>query len=134
MNPNLEIDLVRILDEAGRNPFKWGWNDCNTLALQWLDKLQDRGWLDRVRGTYSNLREAKKIASELPQWSEGLLAEGWTEISQQEASVGDLAVVSDRFYDRVHIVMGAYMVSMHESEGMVKIPLDSVEARYFRIL
>ena len=134
MNPTLEIDLVRILDEAGRKPFAWGLNDCNTLALTWLDKLQDRGWLDRVKGKYSNLKEAAKFASKLPNWADGLLAEGWTEISPLEASVGDLAVVSDRFYDRVHIVMGSYMVSLHESEGMVKIPLDSVEARYFRIL
>lgn len=134
MIPALEIELVRILDQAGRKPFAWGWNDCNTLALEWLDKLQDRGWLKRVRGKYSNLKEAVKFASELPKWTDGLLAEVWTEIAAQEASVGDLAVVSDRLYDLVHIVMGGYMVSLHESEGMVKIPLDSVEARYFRIL
>lgn len=133
MNPALEIDLVQMLDEAGRQPFKWGWNDCNTLALAWLDKLQDRGWLKRVQGKYSNLKEAAKFASELPKWTDGLLAEGWIEITAQEASVGDLVVVSDRLYDRVHIVMGSFMVSIHETEGMVKIPLASIEARYFRI-
>lgn len=134
MIPALEIELVRILDQAGRKPFAWGWNDCNTLALEWLDKLQDRGWLKRVQGKYSNLKEAAKFAAELPNWCDGLLAEGWTEIAAQESCVGDLAVVSDRLYDCVHIVMGGYMVSLHQSEGMVKIPLDSVEARYFRIL
>jgi hypothetical protein len=134
VNPSQEIELVHLLDQAGRKPFIWGWNDCNTLALEWLDKLQDRGWLKRVQGKYSNLKEAAKFAAELPNWCDGLLAEGWTEIEAPTASVGDLAVVSDRLYDRVHIVMGGYMVSLHESAGMVKIPLDSVEARYFRIL
>jgi len=126
------MELINILDRAGRHPFQWGINDCNTLCLEWLDKLQDRGWLDRVKGKYSNVREAAKFASELPKWTDGLLAEGWIEITAQEASVGDLGVVSDRLYDRVHIVMGSFMVSIHETEGMVKIPLASVEARYFR--
>ena len=134
MNPSLEIELVQMLDEAGRKPFKWGFNDCNTLALQWLDKLQNRGWLDRVKGKYSDLRGAIKMASELPNWCDGLVEEGWTEITQQEATVGDLAVVSDKHYDMVHIVMGSFMVSIHETEGMVKIPLDAVQARYFRII
>jgi hypothetical protein len=133
VNPSLEIALVQMLDEAGRKPFKWGWNDCNTLALQWIDKLQNRGWLNRVQGKYSNPKQAARFASELPKWADGLLAEGWEEIDGSMASVGDLGVVSDRFYDRVHIVMGGFMVSLHESDGMVKIPLDSVEARFFRI-
>jgi hypothetical protein len=133
MNPAQEIELVNLLDQAGRKPFSWGLNDCNTLALKWLDKLQGSNWLARVEGTYSDFRGAVKKAAELPNWCDGLLAEGWTEIAVSEASVGDLGVVSSKHYDMVHIVMGAYMVSIHESEGMVKIPLDSVEARYFRI-
>lgn len=134
MNPSMEMELINILDRAGRHPFQWGMNDCNTLCLEWLDKLQDRGWLERVKGKYSNVREAAKFASQQPKWVDMLSDEGWQEISRQDASVGDLAVFSDKHYDRVHIVMGAYMVSLHETDGMVKIPLDAVKTRYFRIL
>lgn len=132
MNPTMEITLINMLDLAGEKPFEWGQNDCNTLALEWLDRVSDTNWLEKVKGTYSDRKTAIKVASELPKWADGLLEEGWVEVHREDSTVGDIAIVESKHYDMGHIVMGAHMVSLHETDGMVKIPLDAVEARFFR--
>jgi hypothetical protein len=132
MSPAQEAQLIKLLDMAGRRRFQWGINDCNTLALEWLDKVQNKGWLKRVWGKYDDAKGAIKVARSLPRWCDGLVEEGWIEIPHTQASVGDLAVMEDKHFDRVHIVLGPHVVSVHESLGMVKIPLGSIPMRFFK--
>jgi hypothetical protein len=132
VNATQEIRLINILDQAGERPFEWGQNDCNTLALEWLDAINGTNWIKKVKGSYSDKKSAIVRASQLPKWSDGLVDEGWVEITPNEATVGDIAIVDGKHYDMAHIVMGSHAVSLHETDGMVKIPLDTIEARFFR--
>lgn len=131
MTPKIEIDLIHILDRAGSQPFAWGTNDCNTLALEWLDRLQGSQWLKRVKGTYNDLRGAIRVAKSLPRWTDGLIEEGWTEIKKEQATIGDLAVVSGKSYDIIYIVEGSTVIGLVEDGEIVRKPIDTLEARFF---
>jgi hypothetical protein len=131
MEPGLELYLVQILNRAATQPFAWGRNDCNTLALTWVDHLCGTHYLGTVLNSYCCAKSAIQYAQSMPRWCNGLSELGWHEIPRNEARQGDLAVVEDERFDRVHIVTGRHVVSVDETLNFVRLEIDALPGARF---
>ena len=124
MTPAEELYLVQILNQARDHAFAWGRNDCNTLGLTWVDFLCGTNYLSTTRGSYCDARSAIKYAKSMPRWCQGLSELGWFEVGFSGTRQGDLAVIEDEAFDRVHIVTGRHVVSLDEANGYVRHPIE----------
>ena len=133
MNPQDEIRLLQILDDANA-PFAWGQNDCNTLGFAWVDYRCGTYWIARIRGKYSNAREAALFAAEYPRWSEILSDLGWTKVNPLLATTGSVVVVPDRWWDCVHLLHGGYVHSVDTERGFISAPVVALaNAEFWRL-
>lgn len=98
MTPDVQNRLLKYMDDAQKQPLRWGRNDCILFAMNGLEKAfkEDFG-MDNIRGCYDGPRSAFKFMSSLPgedfvdvvgKWVE---AYGFVEVG--EPQFGDLACI-----------------------------------------
>lgn len=56
-----EAALNEIIQSRTVTPFKWGEHDCCLFAADCVEAMTGRDYADKLRGSYKNAAEAKKV-------------------------------------------------------------------------
>ncbi|QDP48589.1 MAG: hypothetical protein Unbinned4234contig1002_15 [Prokaryotic dsDNA virus sp.] len=111
-----ELEIIKFAEKEYKTPFKWGVNDCNTLILKFLDEIYGWDVLDIAFERYSNRKEAIKLQKELPTLTEVCLNNGARKIPPSRARMGDILIISKRYFELGHICLGSKVLSVIEEE------------------
>lgn len=95
MKNNLRHITTAFANAKLLTPFEWGQNDCNTLALEFIDIMLPNipSITKDVQGKYSNRYEARKFYRDFKwRWSDYLLSLGFEKVEPLFFQPGDLHI------------------------------------------
>lgn len=126
-----DIALVEFTDQRLGQPFGWGENDCNILALEWADLLRDAHYADEIRGRYHSERSAVKFQKRHGVRVSGLLEQwGAVRVMRGFERIGDIVIAAAAAFDYCHIVAGRRLLSSGPDFGGVCLLPFVIEQEY----
>tara|TARA_B100000497_G_C7668191_1_gene403015 strand:+ start:808 stop:1221 length:414 start_codon:yes stop_codon:yes gene_type:complete len=118
---NLKIWLMQHQPDD----FKWGWTDCNTYIVEYVDWLTDSDYISDVRGKYFDARSAFKFTRDYKQLDVGVEEAGFEQV--EEYATGDIVTYAKHGFVCGHIVAYDYVHSMDVDYGYMCIPADRID-------
>ena len=118
-----QMFLSRLLHEVQKHPFQWGVNDCNTLAVEWMDRVSNSDVLSSIEGKYRSFSEAIKFYEEFPSWQAILHTLGWDQVDTVRN--GDLILRQGKSFVFAHIFLGGLAYSVDRHKGLVAGTFDN---------
>ena len=112
-----QMFLSRLLGEVRNQPFAWGMNDCNTLAILWMDRVSNSDVLLSVEGQYHSFSEAVKFYKDFPSWRSILDTLGWEQVTTLRN--GDLILRQGKSFVFAHIFLEGLGYSIDRHKGLV---------------
>lgn len=108
------LELVRFARERRGRPFAWGKDDCNTLALEWLDRITGRhDARELALGLYHSAAGAAAHCERLQIRLEDVLrARGAVAVDPRFLHAGDFLLQGQpgEPWQRAHVYMGGGQV------------------------
>lgn len=95
MKSNLRHTTTAFANSKLLTPFEWGQNDCNTLALEFIDILLPdiKSITDTVKGKYTNRYEARAFYRNFKwRWIDYLEHIGFEQVEPLFFQAGDLHI------------------------------------------
>tara|TARA_R110000744_G_scaffold244960_4_gene361726 strand:- start:463 stop:891 length:429 start_codon:yes stop_codon:yes gene_type:complete len=117
----LHLFLMKYQNEE----FVWGWKDCNTFVVEYVDYLKATTIYTEVQGKYFNIKSAIKFVRNYKCLNVGLKEQGFTEVSQ--AQDGDIITYPKFGFVCGHIVGYGRVHSMEVDAGYIAVPLSKVD-------
>ena len=117
----LHLFLMKYQNEN----FVWGWKDCNTFIVEYVDYLKDTSIYDEVRGKYFNIKSAIGFVRKYKCLNVGLDEQGFTEVTT--AQDGDIITYPKFGFVCGHIVGYGRVHSMEVDAGYVAVPMNAVD-------
>lgn len=109
--------LSRMLGEVQLQPFAWGMNDCNTLAVSWMDRVSNSDVLCAIEGNYTSFSEAVTFYKNFPSWRSILDTLGWGQVTTLRN--GDLILRQGKSFVFAHIFLEGLGYSVDRHKGLV---------------
>lgn len=104
--------------------FVWGWKDCNTYIVEYVDWLNNSQTLREVRGKYWDARSAFKFTRDYKKLNVGISEAGFTQ--ETELQDGDIITYEKNGFVCGHIYAYNRVHSMDPVSGYVCIPIAGV--------
>ena len=104
--------------------FNWGWNDCNTFIVKYVDLVKGTKIINEVRGKYWDARSAFRFTRDYKKLDAGLEEQGFTQA--EELQDGDIITYEKLGFVCGHIYAFNRMHSMDMDSGYMSIPADRV--------
>ena len=121
-----ELKVIQFAEKEYKKPFEWGKNDCNTLVLNYLDKIYLSDTFIKIAyKKYSSLKEAIKFQKEYEvRLTNFCLGLGLKKIPANKARTGDILIIEEKNFEIGHICLGSLVLSVviDETTDMAKIP------------
>lgn len=124
------MEIIRPLSlyiaEKRHVPFAWGQHDCNTLIVEWHDRLMKSNWLNDVRGHYNcKLGAIRFYKTKLDCYT-------WFEhagyVQAIRARSGDILIDGINAW----LVLGSYAYTVQEGGALTRKPLREIDAEIWR--
>lgn len=133
MTPSDEVYLIQMLDKSALQKFKWGQNDCNTLCVEWVDRVCGTDYLSRVKNHYKTKKGAVKFYHNFVQWVSELKELGWQEVEQPQT--GDLVLHIDKHFVYAHVFASGKLFSVDPKQGLITgLPVPDAEYTIMRFV
>lgn len=131
MNNKDEIYLIKMLDKYSFIDFKWGQNDCNTLCVEWVDRVCGTDYISRIKNHYHSKKGAIRFYRDFVQWVSELKKLGWIEVVQPQT--GDLVLHNDKAFVFAHIFASGKLYSVDPEKGLVAgLPVPDIDYTVMR--
>lgn len=118
--------LGLYLAEKRHVPFAWGENDCNTLVVEFHDKLHGTNYLELLYKKYTTRMGAIRFVRKTLNAETWFAEAGYERVNTPKT--GD--VLSDGF--AAWLVFGFHAYTIHENGTLVRQPLDGMDAEIWR--
>jgi hypothetical protein len=126
-----EIYLIQLLDKTALTAFKWGQNDCNTLCVEWVDRVCGTDYLSRIKNNYQTKKGAVRFYRGFVEWMTELKELGWQEVEKPQT--GDLVLHLDKSFVFAHVFVSGKMFSVDPEKGLVAgLPVPDVDYKVMR--
>jgi hypothetical protein len=123
--------LELYLSQHSTGEFEWGWNDCNTFIVEYVDYLKDTQIISQVRGKYYDARSAFRFTRDYKKLDQGLEDEGFVVVDTLED--GDIVTFEKSGFVCGHIYAYNRMHSMDVDLGYMTIPSDQINLAHPRL-
>ena len=107
-----------------QNEFKWGWNDCNTFIVKYVDLVKGSNIITEVRGKYWDARSAFRFTRDYKKLDAGLIEAGFVRV--EESQDGDIITYEKNGFVCGHIYAFNRVHSMDPDNGYMSVPIDRV--------
>jgi len=124
VEPQIVDGLEMWIMQHSHSEFEWGWNDCNTIVVEYVDWLTGSNIMNEVRGKYYDLKTAHRFAKNYKQLHVGLQDAGFVEVDTPQD--GDVITMVDRGLVCGHIVFNNRAHSMDMLSGYISVPLNII--------
>ena len=123
--PEVEVTGLELyLVQQANMEFQWGWNDCNTFIVEYVDYVKGTRIIDEVKGKYWDARSAFRFTRDYKKLDAGLAEAGFVEAETLED--GDIVTYENRGFVCGHIYAYDRMHSMDVDYGYLSIPANTV--------
>jgi hypothetical protein len=122
-----EVEITGLelyLTQHSNQPFDWGWNDCNTFIVEYVDFVKGTRIINEVKGKYWDAKSAFRFTRDYKKLDAGLAEAGFVEVEELED--GDIVTYENRGFVCGHIYAYKRMHSMDVDHGYMSIPSDQV--------
>ena len=104
--------------------FNWGWNDCNTFIVKYVDLVKGTKIINEVRGKYWDARSAFRFTRDYKKLDAGLEEQGF--VQADELQDGDIITYEKLGFVCGHIYAFNRVHSMDMDSGYMSIPVDNI--------
>lgn len=105
--------------------FVWGWKDCNTFVVEYVDYLKNTNIYNEIRGKYYNIRSAISFVKNYKPLDLGLQEQGFVEVKEYQD--GDIITYPRYGFVCGHIVAYGRAHSMEVEAGYISVPLEAID-------
>jgi len=122
-----EIEITGLelyLTQHSNESFKWGWADCNTFIVEYVDWLTGSNILNEVRGKYWDAKSAFRFTRDYKKLDAGLEEAGFLEVDTPD--IGDVVTYEKNGFVCGHIYGFNRVHSMDMDHGYLSIPTDRI--------
>lgn len=116
--------LTIFITQRTTKQFKWGWFDCNTYIVEYVDWLTGSNILREVRGKYWDAKSAFRFTREYKKLDAGLEQAGFVEVD--ELQDGDVITYEKNGFVCGHIYAFDRAHSVDTDVGYMCVPIDRV--------
>lgn len=126
---NYEVkDLELFLTQQSDLNFEWGWNDCNTFIVKYVDWVKGTNIISEVKGKYWDARSAFRFTRDYKKLDAGLEEQGFEQAD--ELQDGDIVTFAKNGFVCGHIYAYNRMHSMDTDHGYMSIPSNQVNINH----
>jgi hypothetical protein len=121
----MNIDGLKLyLLQHQPDDFQWGWTDCNTFIVEYVDWLTGSNIIKDVRGKYWDAKTAFRFTRDYKKLDAGLEEAGFVEVD--EVADGDIITYEKRGFVCGHIYGFNRAHSMDVDYGYMSVPSDRI--------
>jgi len=134
MNAEHEIKLMNFVEKNLGRPFTWGQCDCSTFALEVIDAAFDTALADKIKGKYRTEKGAIKFRRR--SWGSfvNLLKEaGFVESQRSFEQTGDMLIIEDAEWERVHVCLGNWVCAPFPDDGVQLFPMTVMTDKPYKV-
>ena len=134
MNAEHEIKFINFVEKNLGRPFTWGQCDCSTFALEVIDAAFDTALVDKIKGKYRTEKGAIKFRRR--SWGSfvNLLKEaGFVELQRGFEQTGDILIIEDAEWERVHVYLGNWVVASFPDDGVQLFPMTIMNGKPYKV-
>ena len=134
MNAKHEIKLMNFVEKNLGRPFVWGRCDCSTFALEATDAIFDTALVNKIKGKYRTGKGAIKFRRR--SWGSfiNLLKEaGFVESQKGFEQTGDMLIVEDEEWERVHVYLGNWACASFPDDGVQLFPMTVMNDKPYKV-
>ena len=134
MNAEHEIKLMNFIEKNLGRPFVWGRCDCSTFALEATDAIFDTALVNKIKGKYRTGKGAIKFRRR--SWGSfiNLLKEaGFVELQRGFEQTGDMLIVEDAEWERVHVYLDNWVCAPFPDDGVQLFPMTVMNGKPYKV-
>lgn len=117
--------LETFLTQISGNEFEWGWNDCNTFIVRYVDWIKGTNIYGEVKGKYWDAKTAFRFTRDYKKLDAGLAEQGFEQV--EDLQDGDIVTFVKNGFVCGHIYAYNRMHSMDIESGYMSIPSNIVD-------